>query len=266
LPDEEPEARSTRSNSLFADIINIGSPVLSSLVLLSLGLAVQPRQPGLGVTAIIIAFATFTVRSVIYLRNFEQAQAALERAQERLEELSYTDALTGVPNRRAFDRALEQVWQHSARSGLPLSLILIDVDYFKQLNDITGHQAGDACLIRIAEALRVSLPRSTDVLGRYGGDEFAAILPGTDALAAKIVAARLCDAIRALAIEHPATASGHATISVGIGSCERVAGEHPTSLLAAADSALYKAKAAGRDGWRSQSLHLDNAGLEVQLP
>lgn len=259
LPEEEPEARAARSNSLFADIINIGSPVVSSLVLLALGLAVQPRQPGLGVTAVIVAFVTFTARSVIYLRNFEQAQAALEHAQEQLKELSNTDALTCVSNRRGFNRALEQEWQHSSRSGLPLSLILIDVDFFKQLNDIAGHQAGDACLIRIAGALRAALPRSTDVLGRYGGDEFAAILPNTDAAAAQIVAERLCEAIRTLAIAHPAAVSGHATISLGIGSCARVAGKHPTSLLATADSALYKAKAAGRDGWYSQSLNLNAA-------
>lgn len=265
LPREEPEARPARSSNLFTDVINIGSPVLSSLLLLSLGLAVLPRQPALGVTAILVAFATFTARSVIYLRNFEQAQAGLERAQEQLKELSYTDALTRVPNRRAFDRALEQEWQHSARSGLPLSLFLIDVDYFKQLNDIAGHQAGDACLVRIASALRASLPRSTDVLGRYGGDEFAAILPGTDATAAQTVAERLCEAIRALAIAHPATASGHATISVGIGSCARAAGEHPTRLLATADSALYKAKAAGRNGWHSQRLDPDTIALESQL-
>lgn len=265
LPEEVPGAPPVRSSNLFADIINIGSPVVSSLVLLSLGLAVQPRQPGLGVIAIIVAFLTFSARSIVYLRNFEQAQASLERAQEQLKELSYTDALTCVPNRRAFDSALEQEWQHSARSGLPLSLFLIDIDFFKQLNDIAGHQAGDACLIRVAGALRAALPRSTDVLGRYGGDEFAAILTDTDAGAAQIVAERLCEAIRMLAIAHPATASGHATISLGIGSCARVTGKHPASLLAAADSALYKAKAAGRDGWYSQNLNLDNSGLEIQL-
>ena len=171
-----------------------------------------------------------------------------------------------MSNRRAFDRALEQEWQRSARSGLPLSLFLIDVDYFKQLNDIAGHPAGDACLIRIAGALRAALPRSTDVLGRYGGDEFAAILPNTDASAAQVVAERLCEAVRMLAIDHPATASGHATVSLGIGSCARVAGEHPTRLLAAADSALYKAKAAGRDGWRPQRLGPDGATLEIGLP
>lgn len=265
LPAEEPGVRSARRNSPFADIINIGSPVVSSLVLLSLGFAVQPRQPGLGAIAIIVAFATFTTRSIIYLRNFEQAQAALERAQDQLKELSYTDALTCVSNRRAFDSALEQEWRHSSRSDLPLSLMLIDIDFFKQLNDIAGHQAGDACLIQIAGTLRAALPRSTDVLGRYGGDEFAAILPNTDAAAAQIVAERLCEAIRMLAIAHPATDSGHATISLGIASCARAAGKHPTSLLAAADSALYKAKAAGRDGWCSHNLNLDDAGLEIQL-
>lgn len=265
LPDEEPEARLAPRSSFFADIVNIGSPVLSSLVLLSLGLAVQPSQPALGLTAIVVAFVTFVARSVIYLRNFEQAQAALERAQEQLKELSYTDALTCVPNRRAFDRALEQEWQHSSRSGLPLSLILIDVDYFKQLNDIAGHQAGDACLARIAGTLRAALPRSTDVLGRYGGDEFAAILPGADAEAAQIVAERLCEAVRKLAVAHPATTSGHATISLGIGSCTHAAEGRPTGLLAAADSALYRAKAAGRDGWYAQSVDQGDEGLDVEL-
>lgn len=265
LPSEESEARPARSRGLFADLINIGSPVLSSLLLLSLGLAVQPRHPVLGMATILVAFATFTARAIVYLRNFEQAQIALERAQEQLKELSYTDALTCIPNRRAFDRALEQAWQHCGRSGLPLALMLIDVDYFKQLNDIAGHQAGDTCLIRIADALRAALPRSTDVLGRYGGDEFAAVLSNTDAAAAQLVAERLCEAVRRLAIAHPATSSGHATISVGIGSCTHVAGEHPTSLLGTADSALYKAKAAGRDGWHSQSLDRDGAVLEIQL-
>lgn len=265
LPDEEPDAPPVRRRNLFADIINIGSPVVSSLVLLSLGLAIQTRQPVLGVMAIVVAFLTFTARTIVYLRNFEQAQAALECAQEQLRELSYTDALTCVSNRRAFDSALEQEWQHSARSNFPLSLMLIDIDFFKQLNDIAGHQAGDNCLIRIAGALRAALPRSTDVLGRYGGDEFAVILSDTDAAAAQIVAERLCEAVRMLGIVHPATASGHATISVGIGSCARVTGKHPTSLLAVADSALYKAKAAGRDGWYSRSLHFDSAGLEIQL-
>lgn len=108
------------------------------------------------------------------------------------------------------------------------------------------------------------LPRSTDVLGRYGGDEFAAILPGTDAAAAEIVAERLCEAIRLLAITHPATVSGHATISVGIGSSARVTGKHPTSLLVVADSALYKAKANGRDGGHSENINYDADVLEIQ--
>lgn len=263
LPDERPEARTARSSSLFADVINIGSPAVSSLVLLALGLAVQPRQHALGVTAIVVAFATFAARSVIYLRNFEQAQAALERAQEQLKELSYTDALTRVPNRRAFDHALEQEWRHSSRTGLPLSILLIDVDFFKQLNDLAGHPAGDTCLIQVAGALRATLPRSTDVLGRYGGDEFAAILPNTDAAATEMIAERLCEAIRALAITHPTATSGHVTISVGIGSTARVTGKHPTSLLAAADAALYKAKAAGRDGWRAETVDFDVGALEI---
>lgn len=263
LPDEEPEARSARSGGLFADIINIGSPAVSSLLLLTLGLSVQSRQPELGVISIVVAFITFTARSVTHLRNFEQAQAGLERAQEQLKELSYTDALTHVPNRRAFDRALEKEWQHSSRAGLPLSLMLIDVDFFKQLNDIAGHQAGDDCLIRIADALRAALPRSIDMLGRYGGDEFAAILPNTDAASAQIVAERMQEAIRMLAIPHPATPSSQATISMGIGSCVCVAGRHPTSLLAAADSALYKAKASGRDGWYLENLYASTDNLEI---
>jgi diguanylate cyclase (GGDEF)-like protein len=254
LPSEQPDKGTGRDAGLLADLVNIGSPVMLSAILLALGFAVQARQPSLGLIAIVAAFAAFFVRSTLYLRSFEQAQRSLERARSRLETLSYTDELTGVANRRAFDVALEMEWQQGLRSGAPLSLIFIDVDYFKQLNDTAGHQTGDLVLQKIANALRSALPRSIDVLGRYGGDEFAAILPSTNAAAAATVAERLIHAVQALALPHPATSTGHATISLGIGSCDHAAGAKAADLLAAADSALYEAKAAGRNGWRSLSL------------
>ena len=253
LRDEEPKAGLQRATGMFADVINIGSPVVSSAALLALGLAVQSIQRELGLTAIVAAFLVFATRSTVYLRSFERAQLLLESASERLEELSYTDELTGVANRRAFDQALRAEWQRGSRSGSPLSLILIDIDYFKQLNDSAGHQAGDACLSKIARALRAALPRSIDVLGRYGGDEFAAILPSTDGPSAENVATRLCDMVEALAIPNPATATGYATISLGIGT-STLFEEDATRLLGLADIALYRAKAAGRNRWRSLSL------------
>jgi len=243
-----------QSKGLLADLVNIASPALPSAVLLMLGLVVATRYQGLGCAAIITAFTLFVVRATFYHRSFEALHSDLEEARAGLERLSYTDGLTGVANRRALEKALDSEWEHSLRSGSPLSFLLVDVDFFKQANDRHGHQTGDEYLIAMAGALRASLHRSIDVIGRYGGDEFAAILPSTDAAAAEIVAERMCRGVRELRIEHSATATGFATISVGIATCLTFTEPTPALLLHAADAALYDAKGAGRNCWRLRSL------------
>lgn len=253
-PEETIGELPTQGKGLLADLVNIASPALPSAVLLTLGIIVETRYRGLGHTAIITAFTLFVVRATFYHRSFEALHRDLEDARTKLEHLSYTDGLTGIVNRRALEKALYSEWEHCIRSDSPLSFILIDVDFFKQANDRHGHQAGDRYLIAIAGALRASLHRSIDIIGRYGGDEFAAILPSTDAGAAEIVAERMCHDVRQLRIENSATTTGFATISVGIATCLTFMEPTPALLLHTADAALYDAKRAGRNCWRSRSL------------
>lgn len=243
-----------QSKGLLADLINIASPALPSAVFLILGIIVESRYQILGHAAISTAFILFVVRATFYHRSFEALQRDLEDARAGLERLSYTDGLTGVANRRALEEALRSEWEHSVRSGSPLSFILIDADFFKQINDQRGHQAGDEYLIAMAGALRASLHRSIDVIGRYGGDEFAAILPSTDAAAAGIVAERMCREVRQLRIANCATATGFATISVGSATSLTFMEPTPALLLNAADEALYDAKGAGRNCWRQRNV------------
>jgi diguanylate cyclase (GGDEF)-like protein len=133
------------------------------------------------------------------------------------------------------------------RDSRPLACILVDIDFFKLFNDREGHQAGDECLRRVATALDGVVRRAGDFFARYGGEEFVALLPGTDAAGAEEVAGRMRDAVRALAIAHPASAEGRVTVSAGIAVVVPDSTRAAAQLVAAADEALYRAKANGRD-------------------
>src|ERR671932_371020 len=134
-----------------------------------------------------------------------------------LQRLAALDGLTGVANRRRFDQYLNDEWQRMAREQLPLSLILCDIDFFKRYNDTYGHQAGDACLRRVADSLRFCVKRSVDLVARYGGEEFAVIMPNTTLMGASQVAEEIWAVVNALEIEHTQSAvSDHVTISSGI--------------------------------------------------
>lgn len=182
------------------------------------------------------------------LVELEELHQALETSHEKLRLLSSLDGLTGLPNRRHFDETLKREWHRGIRNRKPLSIILVDIDYFKAFNDAYGHIAGDDCLRRVAEALAASLFRETDVVARYGGEEFTAILPDTDAKGAEIVGCRMREVISSLGICHVASPGGdHVTISLGISTLVPTGLKSPTSLVAAADKALYSAKEEGRN-------------------
>ena len=248
-----------QNKGLIADLINITSPALPSVVLLALGMIVENRHQGLGWTAIITAFILFVTRATFYHRNFEALHRDLEEARAGLEFLSYTDALTGIANRRAIEETLNYEWRCSLRSHSPLSFLLIDVDFFKQVNDRHGHRTGDEYLIAITGALHASVRRSIEVIGRYGGDEFAIVLPSSDASAAEKIAERVCHEVRQLRIENPSTATGFATVSIGVATCLTFSELMPGGFLSAADDALYAAKRAGRNCWRSAGLLLEES-------
>ncbi|MGK5064256.1 diguanylate cyclase [Janthinobacterium sp. LB3P112] len=162
---------------------------------------------------------------------------------------TFSDGLTGIANRRHFDVAIEREMRRAMRTSSPLSLLMIDIDHFKDYNDHYGHQQGDDCLIRVAAELAAMLQRPTDLLARYGGEEFAAILPDTDAAQAL----RMAEAIRQhaadLRIAHAKTGNAvkHITVSIGIATRQPQQPLTISALIGAADRALYLAKGAGRN-------------------
>jgi len=166
---------------------------------------------------------------------------------EILEKLALTDSLTAVANRRQFDVVIAGEVKRSLRMKRGLALLLIDVDKFKDYNDLYGHAAGDLCLKRIAAALRDAARRPSDLVARYGGEEFVVLLPDTDMAGARAVASDLLSAVRGLAIAHAAWERGIVTISIGIAVSSQPAAVDPAELIDRADQALYAAKQAGRD-------------------
>ena len=164
-----------------------------------------------------------------------------------LQQLLSTDALTAIANRRRFDETLAREWRRCQRSGLPLSLLMIDVDHFKAYNDHCGHPQGDACLRQVASLLTDTASRPGDLVARYGGEEFVCLLPDIGSAGALAVAEKLAAALKDAAIDHPRSPAGpRLTLSIGVATTRRFSGE-PENLVAFADKLLYAAKAAGRN-------------------
>ncbi|MXQ14763.1 sensor domain-containing diguanylate cyclase [Microvirga makkahensis] len=174
-----------------------------------------------------------------------------EQAEAELAVLAATDGLTGLANRRTFDRQLEIEWLRAARDGTPLSLLLIDVDQFKSYNDLYGHQQGDECLRRVASVIAEGAGRPGDFVARYGGEEIVVLLPDTDGEGAAQVAEMIRAGVQALTLRHEANPPSH-TLTISIGSVTQspaAKGSHtrPSSLIDMADKALYRAKQDGRN-------------------
>lgn len=175
---------------------------------------------------------------------------ALKLQTDALKRLTRVDGLTNVSNRRHFDDTLDSEMQRAQRTRNHLSVLMIDVDYFKPFNDHYGHGAGDQCLKQIAQAMQSEVSRPMDLLARYGGEEFVALLPGTDLKGACKVAEALREAVAALHIPHAySPVAEHVTICVGVAACNGPA--LTADLLGQADQALYQAKQAGRNQVKS---------------
>ena len=167
-----------------------------------------------------------------------------------LEQIAALDGLTGIPNRRRFDEALAQEWSRCQRSGLPLSLLIADVDQFKQYNDTLGHAAGDRVLQEVAAALRLGARRPGDLAARYGGEEFVLLLPETDAPQAQQLSDELLQRVAARNLPHPAaSAAPCVTLSLGGVTTIPTSSEVDPDFFQRADAALYQAKANGRNRW-----------------
>ncbi len=217
-------------------------------------MSVDKGHSVLAVAMIVMATTLIFVAGYIYHLLFE-----LQGAQFALQDLADTDQLTQVANRRHFDREFKIEWRRAMREKTPISLLLLDVDYFKKYNDSLGHQAGDECLQMISASLRSVTRRPADLAARYGGEEFAILLPSTQLKDARMLAERLRNKIENLKIDHPRSEFKVVTVSVGVSCCEpgwdftgNTPEEEqdvifPAMLITAADNAMYVAKRQGRN-------------------
>ncbi len=179
--------------------------------------------------------------------QLEERNVDLASANEKLTSLSYLDGLTGLSNRRHFDETLQREWSRAARNGSELSVVMVDVDHFKKLNDLLGHPEGDRCLREIAQILSAGAARAGDLAARFGGEEFVVLLPQTAAEGAAHLAEELRQGVEALGLANPGSPFRVVTASFGVASSVPRDGGRPDELLAAADEALYDAKASGRN-------------------
>lgn len=161
--------------------------------------------------------------------------------------MAHVDGLTGIANRRTFDEQLAIEWRVAQRAGTSLAVVLLDIDYFKSFNDAHGHQAGDQCLVRVAQAVRAVVSRPRDLAARYGGEELVLVLPQTSLESALFLAERAREAVAALAIEHRGLEPGRVvTLSAGVAAVVPSADVPAADLVSMADRALYRAKGSGR--------------------
>jgi len=180
--------------------------------------------------------------------TLEERSQQLEKANLAIRDVAHVDPMTGIANHRTFQDELKLQWRRTARSRLPMTLLMIDVDGLKHYNDNKGQQAGDECLRRIAETLRGQLQRPGDIVSRYGGDEFGVLLPETDAAGGVAVAERMRQAVEDLDLTWGSDLSKQRiTLSVGVATTVPSPQELATSLVATADRALAVAKRNGRN-------------------
>jgi len=214
------------------------SPLMLPAMLLVVAATMLRTHPVWAVTGFGAATIVYGLRNVLtHLRNLEE--------RDRLERLARIDDLTGLPNRRNFDATLQSEWARARRCGHSLSLLMIDIDHFKLLNDHLGHPEGDKRLRDVAAALAACASREGDMVARYGGEEFVVILPATTAAQAWHIAERMRTSVYDLALPTPAP-GGKVSISIGVSSSD-AGNSDPQMLLADADAALYEAKRGGRN-------------------
>jgi diguanylate cyclase (GGDEF)-like protein len=199
-----------------------------------------PAYELLSIIVMAVAYATTASALCVFNRHNESNIRTIAR-------LSHTDSLTGSFNRQLFDELSLNEFNRSLRAEEPLAIYMIDIDHFKKFNDHYGHVAGDQALAAVARLIRNTARRASDLVFRYGGEEFCVISSGLDGDDARSLAVAIIDGVRELAIEHAQTERGILTVSVGLSQHEFLSGESVESLLKLADSALYEAKLNGRD-------------------
>lgn len=261
LDSEPPSDQSTPSRGRL--LVEALCPMLITAGIFLLAAAVTAQHPVLGLSAIFILLAIQGIQSAVVQLNFLAGRnLLLEREHDlreinaSLRQMSLEDPLTHIANRRRFETALQISWRRGARKGQPLALLMIDVDFFKGVNDHHGHSYGDDCLVAIARILKDHARRPDDIVARLGGEEFVILLPDTATPGAEAVATRIQQAIHSLGVENKASPfDQRLTISIGVAAVNKPAhGVDPAILLDCSDQALYDAKHQGRNRTCSRSL------------
>ena len=199
------------------------------------------------VLLILLLQGVYIFRPMIH--TIEKEKEELLSLNKELDRQASTDGLTGVANRRYLNEFVEREWARSIRENTMISVIMVDLDFFKAYNDNYGHLAGDECLKQVARQMKSNIKRPADLVARYGGEEFAIILPNTDVEGAEVIAEACRKSVEDLAIVHGASAvSSFVTVSLGVAGSREAQCRAATDLFAEADSALYKAKQLGRNG------------------
>ena len=199
-------------------------------------------------------------------RELRLSQQQLMEKNRELERLTNVDGLTGLSNRRYFDEYMEREWKRAIRSQEPLSILMVDVDHFKQYNDTYGHIAGDDVLRKVADTFKQGCRRPADLAARYGGEEFAVILPETPFAELQPTAEKLCHAVEALSLPHSASTAGKCvTVSVGGATAVPQREDSFSLLVDAADKSLYEAKRSGRNRAMTRNM-ISEPAIHPQVP
>lgn len=242
-----PSAAELRPNAALVRAVRSARPILLAGALLIVSLFLIRVDYAYGTAGVLIAVIGYALRNTLAEVRYIEHGEVLQREHSELRNIAWTDALTGVANRRALEHALSGAARRELQERQSVAVLMIDIDHFKLLNDRYGHPAGDACLRAVAQALRQALARPGDVLARYGGEEFIALLHEADAAGALVVGERLRCAVEALGIEHLGSPLGIVTVSVGVAGGVLHDDADAQSLVDAADRALYDAKCEGRN-------------------
>jgi diguanylate cyclase (GGDEF)-like protein len=228
--------------------VQIGDwPLVLTVALSTREIEAAWRTKALVIGGIVLVLCGLTVvLSLLYGRDLRRRMAL----QAELARLSRTDALTGLPNRRRFDQTLDEVWREALHSGSPVSMLIVDADHFKRINDRHGHPVGDAVLKGLASCLSAGVHRPLDLVCRIGGEEFAVLLPDTDRAGAAQIAAGIHRRVRSWSLASAGIRAGSLTVSIGLATGPEAGDAVPDDLYRRADAALYEAKANGRDQTR----------------
>lgn len=218
-------------------------------------------QSSVIVALVVLGIGLFGWVFVHQVRDGQRIEADLRKAQEALEVIATHDSLTGLANRRLFERALEIEFGRGARQSSPLSLIMLDIDYFKSYNDTYGHVAGDHCLTEVAQVLKNCCQRKADLAVRYGGEEFAVLLPDTDIQGALTIAEQIRQRVMEQNIEHSGSSTGRLTVSLGCYAFVPRGSDSIEAFIQRADAALYQAKKGGRN--RVEVLSMEEAAAPL---